>query len=125
MGLTAEITAAIGAAFDGDLSDAVSDFTLYKVATAAYVPANGVQATEVAHKSRGVFDAPTKKNTFGYNISTDTLDSVLTVLQADLSILPEISDKVYLASAGWFSITSIASDAAHATYTIYLTRSGQ
>lgn len=125
MGMRADILADLVEAFDGDLSDAVSEFTYYR-RTLSYDPVTG--STEVASKisSRGIFDAPTTKNFPGSGgVTSDALDLVLVVIQDELAIIPKRADKIVSKKRGTFNIVDIREDSITATYTFALVRVGE
>lgn len=93
MGLRSEIQTDIGAAFDGDLADAVKSFTIAAFNRGTYDPTAdeyGSYGTPVT--SRGVFGRYFQQEILNSNIEPS--DVKLIVLQNELSMTPKIGDQI-------------------------------
>jgi hypothetical protein len=116
MGLLSEITAALAEAFsdpDG-LADAVTGFTGSRLVNGAYSPATGGFASNVlGYTGRGVFADYSARDIDGTLILTS--DVKLTALQAEVSIVPMVGDKI-----NGKTVMRVSADAAHATHVLQL-----
>jgi hypothetical protein len=116
MGLRDEITAALAEAFsdpDG-LADAVTDFTGSRLVDGTYNPATGNFASGVlGYAGRGVFADYSARDIDGTLILTS--DMKLTALQAEVSIVPMVGDKI-----NGHTVMRVSADAAQATHVLQL-----
>jgi len=122
MGLASDLANSLSAAFQGDLFDAVSEFTYSQISQATYNPSTGVVSTSKSFKSQGIFDALESKSFTG--VAADSLDSTLIVLAKDMPVVPELDDEVYSSGRGTFGISSISTDPVGAVYMLALKRQG-
>lgn len=93
MGLRDDITADLAEAFDGDLADAVTEFTAEHPGPATYDPANGTMTpTMTTYSGRGVFGSYRLDQIDGTLILAT--DQELTALQAEVTRAPEVGDTI-------------------------------
>lgn len=121
MSLRDEITADIAEAFDTDLADAVSSFTGSRwEATGPYDPINQEQPGQtITYIGRGVFGS------FGIQVSEalniPRTDIKLTVLQAELSAVPQMDDDIEC-SGDTYRVIHVGRDPVAATWTLQIRR---
>jgi hypothetical protein len=114
MGLRDDITADLAEAFDGDLADAVTEFTAEHTGPAEYDPANGTTTpTVTAYSGRGVFGSYRLDQIDGTLILAT--DRELTALQAEVTRPPAVGDTI----AG-MKVVHVDKDPAGVTWTIQL-----
>lgn len=114
MGLRDDITADLAEAFDGDLADAVTEFSAEHPGQAAYDPATGTTTpTVTAYSGRGVFGSYRLDQIDGTLILAT--DQELTTLQAEVTRAPEVGDTI----AG-MKVVRVDKDPAGVTWTIQL-----
>ena len=114
MGLKAEISTEIAQAFDGDLKDAVKDFTGRRVILSHDDWAiNDTGTPTEAYKGRGVFGSYSAYEADGQAVSMK--DVKLTCLQSELTDTPMIDDVI-----NGMRVLSIKKDPANVSHTIQL-----
>ena len=114
MGLNSEITADIANAFDTDLADAVTEFTVIRrVHSANDWAINDNTGKDEEYKGRGVFGSFSAYETDGQAIGIH--DVKLICLQAEVTGTPMIDDVI-----NGMRVLSIAKDPANVSYTIQL-----
>ena len=92
MGLRSEAQADLASAFDTDLSDVVTSFTLIKSVNGEYDPIEGSYTeTKTNYSSRGIFED------FGIeeinnNSEIKSGDVKLIVIANEISVIPEVDD---------------------------------
>ena len=117
--INALITKHLGAAFDNQLSDAISTFTGFrKGAQGVYDPvADKYINNDVNYSGRGVFDAYSVEELVDTQI--DVADVKLTVLQAELAVTPRNDDKI-TKDTSTYRVINVQQDPVGATWTIQL-----
>jgi hypothetical protein len=116
MGLRADITAGLAAAFDdpNGLADAVRAFTGMRTATGTYDPNTGTAAgISVNYAGRGVFGSYELKDIDGTNILAS--DTELVALQLETTGTPKVGDRI-----GTQTVVSVDADPAAATWILQL-----
>lgn len=108
-----EITQEIKQAFDGDLKDAVKDFTAYRAMPSDDWAVNDTGTKNHAYKGRGVFGSYSAYETDGQAVSMK--DVKLTCLQSELTDTPMIDDVI-----NGMRVLSIKKDPANVSHTIQL-----
>jgi hypothetical protein len=113
MGLRSDIQAAISAAFDTDLNDAVKSITYIAVST-EYNPITGEVAThEQDFETRGVID--NEKVTEVFDEQYKPGDCLVLILSNELNYKPKLEDKLLIENTFW-KIIRIKTDPANVTW---------
>jgi len=119
MGLRDDIAAAVTAAFDTDLADAVQAFTGSRFVPS--MPADPISQTQpgstVTYDGRGVFGSFSNRVVDGLRILRT--DIKLTALQAEVSEPPQVDD-VIQRSGKAYKVMHVEQDAAGVTWTVQL-----
>lgn len=114
MGLRDDITADLAEAFDGDLADAVTNFSASHPGTPAYDPSTGgVTAAPIAYTGRGVFAGYRADQIDGTLILAT--DKQLIALQSEVTLAPAVGDTI----AG-MSVVRVEQDPAAACWVVQL-----
>ncbi|WKN20812.1 hypothetical protein [Azotobacter vinelandii] len=114
MGLRDDLQADLAEAFDGDLADAVAEFTAEHPGPAAYDPATGTMtSTVIAYSGRGVFAGYRLDQIDGTLILAT--DKRLTALQNEVTRAPVVGDTI----AG-MAVVRVEADPAAATWRLQL-----
>lgn len=109
-----EITEDIAEAFDSDLADAVSELKGARVVKGDYNPITGESNDQViGYSGRGVFGSYALSLVDGESILST--DQKLTVLQAELSDVPQVNDTL-----NGFKVIHVGHDPANVTWVIQL-----
>ncbi len=109
-----EISSEIAEAFDSDLADAVSEFSGKRVIKGIYDPITGTAAdTVINYTGRGVFGSYALSLVDGESILST--DQKLTTLQAEVTDVPLINDKI-----NGFTVISVSKDPANVSWIIQL-----
>lgn len=96
MGLRDDIQSALTEAFDGDLADVISQFTLITVTQGVYSPSTGqYEITETRHLSRGVFET-IREGAISPDSKIKTGDITLTINAIDIDVDPKADDVIEL-----------------------------
>ena len=116
MGLRADITAGLAAAFDdpNGLAAAVRAFTGLRTATGTYDPNTGTAGSaSVIYTGRGVFGSYESQDIDGTNILAS--DTELVALQLETTGTPKVGDRI-----GMQTVVSVDADPAAATWILQL-----
>ena len=113
MGLRAEIQAAISAAFDSELNDAVKDLTYISISS-TYNPVIGeTSINETEYKTRGVLDKEKVQEVFGEKYKPN--DVLILILAHELDTNVKIDDIIVESDHRW-KVIAIRNDPADITW---------
>ena len=119
MGLREDIQTDIGAAFDGDLADAVKVLTLIKI-TGTYNDDPGDNTlTEVPFQTRGVLDKYEAIEIFNESVRPTDVKAIILINELDTT--PEIDDYIEYSGIG-YKIIRVRSDPADAHWELQCRR---
>lgn len=113
MSLTTSAQSSLGAAFDGDLVDAVSTLTYQQNNYIFDGATNKTQLTTLTYVSRGIVTR-VKSSVVDDESYFDSTAKII-ILQNELAITPEKNDKV-IANGINYTIDGIGEDPAHVTW---------
>lgn len=116
--MKAEIEAALTEAFDTDLADAITVFTLIDRKAGVYDPTTGtVSSSEATYATRGIYSPYTTLEMAQSGGAIDSRDYKVLIMLKDIAVTPT-TNMILAINGAEYKIVSISSDPINVAYTL-------
>ena len=123
MGIKEELQSELAEAFDGDLSDAVSDGVFYSIEYSNDTTMGSVTPSETTYDTRGVVTYYLAEEIARSGGSLQTGDAKIVIIQSELDAIPAIGDEMVIGTA-YYKIFNVKPDPTNSIWTLQMRRSG-